>query len=253
MQRNEFAPFAAQIMALGELYKVAVSEYLVEMYWNMLEDYEFKDIKRALYEHGKNPDQGKFMPKPADIVKLLEGGSKDKAMQAWSKVHQAIQRIGRYQSVVFDDPIIHAVISDMDGWIKLCDVTDKELPFKAREFEQRYAAYLLKPPEEHPKQLTGIVDQHNSAHGHEEHIPDAQLIGDSKKALEVAEKGSEQTFTFQRLMDVVKRQQAQALADATSAQAITANYEQPPDSSCNEAVNSLPVLNKKPSALEINL
>jgi hypothetical protein len=55
------------------------------------------------------------MLKPSDVVRYLEGSTSCQALQAWSKVMQAVKTIDQYDSVVFDDSLIHAVIHDMGG------------------------------------------------------------------------------------------------------------------------------------------
>jgi hypothetical protein len=38
-------------------------------------------------------------------------------------------QVGAYQSVVFDDPLIHLVLEDLGGWIKICSTLIKDLIF----------------------------------------------------------------------------------------------------------------------------
>lgn len=57
------------------------------------------------------------------------------------------------------------------------------MPFKAREFEKRYAAYVLKPPENYPRHLAGLIELQNSATGNL--VPLPEFIGDVEKAKEV--------------------------------------------------------------------
>ena len=45
-----------------------------------------------------------------------------------------MQRVGAYQSVAFDDPVIHAVIEDLGGWTKLCRSDLKELSYMEHRF-----------------------------------------------------------------------------------------------------------------------
>jgi len=44
---------------------------------------------------------------------------------------------------VFDDVLIHVVIEDMGGW-KDCAIDDKQQPFVAKEFQDRYRGYIVK-------------------------------------------------------------------------------------------------------------
>lgn len=189
MLASDMPNFLIQMTKLGALYSKPINEPLVDLYWRALKRFDFPAVEEALQAHIDNPDSGQYMPKPADVIRYLEGGSHTQALQAWSRVVKTIGNIGSYSSVIFDDAIIHAVIADMGGWIYLCKVTQDELPFKGDEFEKRYTGYVLHPPEKYPKKLTGIFEQQNSSQGYV--IESPTLIGDQHKALLVYQGGSE--------------------------------------------------------------
>jgi hypothetical protein len=115
MKKDDMAQFAALMQGVATLYGKAMSTTLTEIYWQALSEYSLAAVHDAIHRHVTHPDTGQFMPKPADLVKLIMGGSADQAYLAWSKVRRAIQTIGSYQSIVFDDANIHAVIHDMGG------------------------------------------------------------------------------------------------------------------------------------------
>lgn len=188
-------PVFAQIMAgLGELYGKAVSEALTELYWAALKRYEITSIRQAVNIHINNPDAGQFMPKPADIVRYLEGSTETQGMKAWSKVLTAIKRVGPYESIVFDDHLIHIVVNDMGGWVELCKISEQEEPFRGREFEKRYSAYVLQKPPTYPKQLSGIHAHQNTLLGYVTKQP--VLFGDEQKSLKVYQGGHEPTALY---------------------------------------------------------
>jgi len=76
--------------------------------------------------HLMNPDTGQFLPKPADIVRMLGGRTLDRALMAWAKVDKAVRQIGTYESVVFDDALIHRVLHEMGGWVGMGQKTENE-------------------------------------------------------------------------------------------------------------------------------
>ena len=47
------------------------------------------------------------------------------AQQAWSKVLNAVRRMGGDATVIFDD-LIHSVIDDMGGWVRLCEMYQRK-------------------------------------------------------------------------------------------------------------------------------
>lgn len=187
MHSRDLEKFTILIAGIGELYGKNISDHLVDIYWQVLKQYQFEDVHNAFQSHIQNPDCGQFLPKPADIVRWIEGSGETKALLAWAKVERAVIQIGSYQSVVFDDPLIHAVLENMGGWVKLCSMKNDQMPFYANEFQKRYMGYVNKSPERHPKHLSGISECENSKNGFE--VVPPILIGDSAKAKSVLESG----------------------------------------------------------------
>lgn len=191
MKTQDREPFAALMTGLGELYGKSLSPQLISIYWEGLREFDFADVKAAANLHVRNPDTGQFMPKIADVVKFIEGNTLTQAMRAWKKVMDATRLVGTYQSVVFDDALIHCVIADMGGWPEIGRISNDDLPFKAREFEKRYQGYKVRGPGSHLRQLSGIFEQQNGALGYKTEPP--VLIGDQRHAQIVYSGGSEHT------------------------------------------------------------
>ena len=188
MQNHDLIKFTVMLIGVGELYGRAISEMLTDIYWQSLKCFELQDVKRAFEAHIHNPDGGQYFPKPADLVRFIEGSGETKALQAWAKVSKTIVQIGAYQSIVFDDPLIHAVLEDMGGWIKLCATLTKEMPFRANEFQKRYTIFVDKPPERYPKYCCGFIESVNAKNGYS--IKPRLFVGDLKKAKQVMFNGS---------------------------------------------------------------
>ena len=138
----------------------------------------------------------RFMPKPGEIVGALQGKQNEQSLLAWVKVTKGIRQVGASKTVIFDDPLIHAVIADLGGWIRLCRLTERELNFQQREFERLYACYLQRPLRRYPRQLTGIADTANAASGYEERQKPV-LLGDPTQAAFVYKNGTDSLLPFQ--------------------------------------------------------
>ena len=184
MQPHDQGAFQRQLSACWALYGKTLSSDMLEIFWRALQPFPLTDVSRALSKHVINPDVGQYPPKPADLVRQLEGDTASQAMRAWSKAFEAMRRVGAYRSVVFDDPLIHVVLGEMGGWVQLCRMSDDETPFRAREFEKRYRSYKAERslPPQAPK-LCGLLERHNGTRS--EHTPDPVLIGDTGKAQQV--------------------------------------------------------------------
>ena len=206
MQTNELQTFSHLLKQVGALYGKAVNEVVIDLYWQALQCFDLAQIRQALQTHITNPDAGQYMPKPANVICILQGSSQTQALQAWSLVASTIGRLGGYTTVVFDDALIHAVITDMGGWVHLCKTSQDELPFKANEFEKRYAGYVLHPPVGYPKKLIGSIDHQNQLQGYKYDAP--TLVGDAEKARLVYEDGSENVLSYRKLDDAPKSLEA---------------------------------------------
>lgn len=188
--RSDSFRFAKALVALAEYYGRDLSEVVIDLYRQGLQSYDIDAIERAIGAHLQNPDTGQWMPKIADIVRMIEGTTQDAAALAWAKVMRAVGSVGQYQSLAFDDVVIHLAVDDLGGWPKLCQTTEEELPFLAKRFETQYRAYRRRgddlPP--HPRYLVGVSEMSNVAAGHKSEAP--RLVGDQDRAKRVMIGGS---------------------------------------------------------------
>jgi len=189
MQATDKQRFANVLCGVADYYGKELSNATIGLYWQGLQQFDVTDVERALWEHTQNPDAGQYMPKIADLVRTLQGRTQDQAALAWSKVDNAVRTVGTYVDVVFDDALIHRVVSELGGWIWLGKQDEKEWPFVAKRFEALYRSYrTLAEAPVYPPQLTGLANAHNALEGHEA-VP-ALLVGDLAKALRVQKGGN---------------------------------------------------------------
>lgn len=189
MQPADQEQFYNVMTGVFELYGKKASPELLELYFGALTEYDLSDVVRALNRHAVDPDAGQFCPKPADVVRLIGGSKQTRALQAWSRVERAAREIGPYQSVVFDDPIIHAVLEDMGGWIDLCGISsEKDLEFRGHEFAKRYQGYALQGgAQRYQSHMTGLIEA--DCNTKKLPAPKPMLIGDEGRALRVLRTG----------------------------------------------------------------
>ena len=188
MTREEKAHFSDMRADVMAYYGREVSPFLVSVFWDGLLRFELSDVQRAFSVHAQDPDRGQFPPRVADITRLLEGSTQTQGMRAWATVERALRSVGQYASVAFDDPLIHAVIDGMGGWVTLCCTQAEELPYRARDFERSYAAYRLRREvPRYPPHLIGKAESENRQLGYA--IAPPILIGDPARAQRVMELG----------------------------------------------------------------
>lgn len=191
MQTNEKPQFAALISNVYDFYGKPVTEFVISTWWEALKAYDYAAVSRAFNQHAVNPEdrQGEFCPRPAHIIKMISGTASDSALVAWSKVEKAVARVGVYESVVFDDPLIHRVIEDMGGWVRMGAHTESEMVFVGKEFANRYRGYRMRSETpEYLRVLSGIAESQNNKGGFETEPP--VLIGDVGSAKLVLQGGT---------------------------------------------------------------
>lgn len=141
MQERDRPEFGQLVTDVHAFYRQDCSRFVLDVWWGACESFSLEQVRRAFTVHAKDPEAGKFCPKPADLVKVLQGTSTDRAAVAWGVVMQAIGAAGQYQDVDFGDPATHAAIHDLGGWPKVCRTELKELGYLQHRFTESYRAY----------------------------------------------------------------------------------------------------------------
>ena len=97
--------FLTLMYAIGTIYEIPFDNKLVlEVWFNALSDYDIEEVASAVQRYIKSPDLGTYKPKPADLIKMIEGTSVDKALLAWTKVEKGLRSIGSYATVTALEP-----------------------------------------------------------------------------------------------------------------------------------------------------
>lgn len=101
------------------------------------------------------------LPTPAEIREFCLGMKDDqiqvRILEAQNKIKKAIGSIGTYNSVAFDDPVIHLIIRDCGGWVKLGQMNIDDFEnFLKWDFPKSYKAYASRKNSEIPTRFVGI-------------------------------------------------------------------------------------------------
>ena len=106
--KKEFGEILSAVMML---YSKDATTILLRLYWNSLIEYPLEQVRRAFDHWVKDPKQGTFMPKPADIIRTIqeENGTPESqwlsANEAWAV---AIPAIDEAATVVWTPEIAKA-------------------------------------------------------------------------------------------------------------------------------------------------
>lgn len=165
MKTNDKPQFMDLITDVMAFYKQDVSEFAMSVWWQACNNFDLEQVRKALTAHAMDPERGQFPPKPADLVRSLQGTHTDRALMAWNRAYKAISQVGAYQTLDLGDPIAHAAIQSLGGWPKFCQSQVDELPFLQKRFCDFYRTFTTRGVEDAPERLSGISSIENSAKG----------------------------------------------------------------------------------------
>jgi len=204
--RERFSVLLADVLAF---YGQEANPFSASVWWAACEAFSFEQVSRALSRHATDPERGQFPPKPADIVRQLQGTATDRSLVAWGKFFDAICRVGAYTDVVFDDPVIHAVVEDLGGWQKVCRSEMSELSYTQHRFTEAYKAYLQRGQFEYPRRLMGDRSPDDVYARRGLPPPKPAIIGDVVKAREVYRLGAKagKTSVMYQALDAIEHGQ----------------------------------------------
>jgi hypothetical protein len=187
------------------MYRQDVSSFALEVWWQSMQGFDIEQVRKAFTAHAMDPDRGQFAPKPADLIRVLQGTRGDRSLVAWGKLLDAMQRVGAYTTVCFDDGLIHLAVEDCGGWIKCCRGLTDELPFLQKRFCDAYKAYSSMPDVKYPPKLYGEHEITNARLPNYKD-PAPTLIGDAGKAINVLQNGSNRRLEFTSADDFLRNQ-----------------------------------------------
>ena len=157
------------------------------------------------------------LPLPADIRKYcLETREEDleiRCAEARVKLKKALNSVGTYNSVVFDDPVIHMVIQSFGGWIKLgmLDYDEYEKLLKW-DFPKLYKAYAVRKN----KEISLVLPGRNKS-------DEVLYIGDSSRAKRWLLKYRERESAPNMSTAVIEGQHIDSLLSGLSGQMLVVN------------------------------
>ena len=123
----------------------------------------------------------KFMPSGSELRELAgaagEVKASDRSIVAYGAACRAVQSVGGYQAVSFDDPLANAAVRNMGGWERFCDWPTDEMQWRQRDFCRHYEALSASGISgELAAPLPGICDGQNAAGGFLEFIPPTRKV-----------------------------------------------------------------------------
>ncbi|MEG2047836.1 MAG: DUF6475 domain-containing protein [Comamonas sp.] len=219
MRQSDRSSFAQLITDVLAYYGKDASRFVLDLWWNACQAFDLEQIEKAMQRHCTDAEHGQFTPKVADIARVLQGTTTDRAAMAWGKVLEAIGAVGAYTDVVFDDPAIHAVVEDLGGWPKVCRTEVKELSYLQHRFQLAHRAYTESGQFEYQRRLPGDRSPDHDYTSRGIPLPRPALVGDRERAIAVLKNGS---ATGKTRISTLPEQAMHLLANTTTQQELLA-------------------------------
>lgn len=124
--------FASIIESLGVVYDHQITDELLAVYFQVLQDIPIWRLKAIAAAHVAC---NRFWPTPSE----LRGASPSAdAVRAWDAANAAIHHHGMYRHVDFEDTTVNATIRHLGGWPDFCARDPADETWSRKEFVQVY-------------------------------------------------------------------------------------------------------------------
>lgn len=109
MNGDEFDKFYELLKSVADLYNKPVNHTQAAMYFRILAPYSLAMVQAAFDAHAKDPERGRFMPMPADLLGKIEAAAENDGRpipeEAWSI---AMRAMNEDDTVVWTEEIAQA-------------------------------------------------------------------------------------------------------------------------------------------------
>lgn len=167
MKSEDYNKFKSVIAGMCEVYDKVPSEVLLQVFWEDFKEITIEEFSRAVSSHRKDPDQGMFFPKTANLMKQLHGTGKQqarsiegKAELAWSEIMAHLKYHGAYKTFSSKDGVALAAFHAVGGMSKLSTAEYDAIVWIKKEFVSMYETYENTPLENLPQNIMGLEDLH---------------------------------------------------------------------------------------------
>ncbi len=125
---------------LGRIYRVEMDAELMRIYWKLLKIYDIEVIEWAVEEYIRHDENGQFMPKPAQIIRLIDSVQEkraiDEAYAEWAEILHNNQRGIRLSK----NETANEAIRQTGGWEAIRMLTYEGEPWARKAFIERFVA-----------------------------------------------------------------------------------------------------------------
>ncbi len=165
MNNNDKDNFEKLVRATATMYPNIkpenISTMMLKLFFSSLSKFTFEQVAYGFEAHISDSVDGKFFPKPANIIKHLEAeqlSPKEKAELSWAQIERSIRTTGSWGKLELDDKQGLAALKSFTTWKSLCEMESSKLTWAKKEFMSMYSTYEKTPVEMLPSSLPGRVE-----------------------------------------------------------------------------------------------
>ena len=165
MNDSDKRQFQEIVLATAELYstakKIEVTPIMLKLFFSSLKQFTVERVSYGFEQHLSDPIDGKFFPKPANIIKHLqvkELTAEEKAELGWAQIERSIRTTGSWGKLELDDKQALAALKAFSSWKELCAMDASKLTWAKKEFISMYSTYEHTPIDMLPSSLPGRIE-----------------------------------------------------------------------------------------------
>ena len=135
MNKTDYPAFVSAWRSAMSIYGKDVDAATCATLFALLAGYDLHAVIGALNEQLRDPDAGRFQPKPADIVRNIQCETNAAAGQAFDRI---LKQLNPYSTPVFDDQRAAGAVCAVGGWQALCRINNNEVERTRAKFIEAY-------------------------------------------------------------------------------------------------------------------
>ena len=144
--------------------KIDVTRPMLQIYFMSFSEYSYQQVEWAICEHLKDPIDGKFFPKVANIMKHLTASElsvEEQSLTAWAEIMHCLRVNGAMGGLKIENKQAIAALKAFTTWKDFCSMDVSKQTWAKKEFMSHYSTYDKTPLDMLPSSLPGLAELHN--------------------------------------------------------------------------------------------
>lgn len=139
MTNDDRRRLVATLTGVYGFYGADLTEFALGVWLDVAAEFDVPVFEAALNRHVRDPEGGRWLPKPADVIRQLRGNSGDAALLAWGEVMSVAKAGGwGYEKL---PQASRSAVADMGGMSAIQRSQESENGFMQRRFVETFMAY----------------------------------------------------------------------------------------------------------------